>query len=284
MVTRRLIIRTIFEDTKHVLWILTADGLAYMSSGGIETPVGLPEALREQIFGVAEDGMGSLWFTTSDRVLRVNRDRLLSGSLSDTDVQSYGIDDGLQGAESEGRDRTVVADRQGRIWISRKSGLSLADPIVISSNAVPVAVRIESMSAGGSQVSAQNPIKVHSGIQSITFNYGSTNLAVRERVRFRYKLDGSDQGWSDTVASRQVVYRNLGPAHTFSALSPPTVSGFGMARRLLIPFVIEPAFWQTWWFQVACLLLGCTNGPRHLPFAHSSIDEAIERWFPGTAR
>ena len=82
------IIRTIFEDTKHVLWIFTADGLAYMSSGKIEIPVRLPEALREQIFGVAEDGMGSLWFTTSDHVLRVNQDRLLSGSLSDTDVQA----------------------------------------------------------------------------------------------------------------------------------------------------------------------------------------------------
>jgi ligand-binding sensor domain-containing protein/signal transduction histidine kinase len=251
------IIRTIFEDTKHVLWIFTADGLAYMSSGKIEIPVRLPEALREQIFGVAEDGMGSLWFTTSDHVLRVNRDRLLSGSLSDTDVQSYGIDDGLQGAESEGRDRTVVADRQGRIWISRKSGLSLADPIVISNNAVPVAVRIESMSAGESQVSTQNPIKVPSGIQSITFNYGSTNLAVRERVRFRYKLDGSDQGWSDTVASRQVVYRNLGPGTYLFRIVASNSIGLWNGPETSVPFVIEPAFWQTWWFQVACLVVGC---------------------------
>jgi ligand-binding sensor domain-containing protein/signal transduction histidine kinase len=250
-------IRTIFEDTKHVLWILTADGLAYMSSGEIETPVRLPEALREQIFGVAEDGMGSLWFTTSDHVLRVNRDRLLSGSLSDTDVQSYGIDDGLQGAESEGRDRTVVADRQGRIWFSRKSGLSLADPIVISKNAVPVAVRIESMSAGGSQVSAQNPIKVPSGIQSITFNYGGTNLAVRDRVRFRYKLDGSDQGWSDTVASRRIVYRNLGPGTYLFRIVASNSIGLWNGPETSVPFVIEPAYWQTWWFQVACLVVGC---------------------------
>jgi ligand-binding sensor domain-containing protein/signal transduction histidine kinase len=251
------IIRTIFEDTKHVLWIFTADGLAYMSSGKIEIPVRLPEALREQIFGVAEDGMGSLWFTTSDHVLRVNRDRLLSGSLSDTDVQSYGIDDGLQGAESEGRDRTVVADRQGRIWISRKSGLSLADPIVISNKAAPVAVRIESMSAGGSQVSAQNPIKVPSGIQSITFNYGSTNLAARERVRFRYKLDGSDQGWSDPVASRQVVYRNLGPGTYLFRIVASNGIGLWNGPETSVPFVIEPAFWQTWWFRVACLVGGC---------------------------
>jgi ligand-binding sensor domain-containing protein/signal transduction histidine kinase len=250
------IVRTIFEDTKHVLWIVTSDGLAYISSGKITIPVRLPEALREQIFGVAEDGMGLLWFTTSDHVLRVNHDRILSGLLSDTDVQSYGIDDGLQGAESDGRDRTVVADRQGRIWISRKSGLSMADPVVISNNSVPVAVRIESMSAGGSQVNTQNPIKVPSGIQSITFNYGSTNLGVRERIGFRYKLDGSDQGWSDTVASRQVAYKNLGPGtYVFRIVASNSV-GLWNGPETSVPFVIEPAFWQTWWFRLACLA-GC---------------------------
>jgi signal transduction histidine kinase len=204
-------VRTIFEDTTHVLWLATSGGLAFLSSGQIQVPERLPEALREQIFGVAEDGTGSLWFTTSDHILRVNKDRLLSGTLSDVDVQSYGVEDGLLGVEGVSRDRTVVADHLGRIWISLKSGLSLADPIVTSKDAIPTMVRIESMAAGGSRVNVQKPIKISSGIQSITLNYGSTNMAVPERIRFRYKLDGSGQGWSETVASRQVVYNNLGP-------------------------------------------------------------------------
>jgi ligand-binding sensor domain-containing protein/signal transduction histidine kinase len=249
-------VRTVFEDTKHVLWIVTSDGLASISSGKIKVPERLPEALREQIFGVAEDGTGSLWFTTSDHVLRVNEERLLTGSLSDTDVQSYGIDDGLQGVEGAGRDHSVVADRQGRIWISRKSGLSMADPMVFSKNLVPVAVRIESMSADGSQVNTQNPIKIPSGVQSITLNYGSTNLAMPKRIHFRYKLDGSDQGWSDTVASRQVVYKNLGPGTYLFRIVASSGVGLWNGPETSVPFVIEPAFWQTWWFRVACLV-GC---------------------------
>ncbi len=250
------IVRTIFEDTKHVLWIVTSNGLAYLSSGKIRVPVRLPEALREQILGVAEDGMGSLWFITSDHVLRVNHDRLLSDSLSEADVQSYGIDDGLPGVEGAGRDRSVVADREGRIWISGKSGLSMADPIVISKNSTPVAVRIESMSAGGSPVKVQNPIKIPSGVQSITLNYRSTNLAMPERIRFRYKLDGSDQGWSDSVASRQVVYKNLGPGTYLFRIIASNNVGLWNGPETSVPFVIEPAYWQTWWFRVACLA-GC---------------------------
>jgi ligand-binding sensor domain-containing protein/signal transduction histidine kinase len=249
-------VRTVFEDTKHVLWIVTSDGLAYISYGKIKVPVRLPEALREQIFGVAEDKMGSLWFTTSDHVIRVSQDRLLNGSLSETDIQSYGIEDGLQRVEGVGRDHTIVADPLGRIWISRKSGLALADPVAISRYSFPVTVRIESMSAGGSQVNAQNPIRIPSGIQSITLNYGSNNLAAPERIRFRYKLDGSDQGWSDTVASRQVVYKNLGPGTYLFRIVASNSVGLWNGPETSVPFVIEPAFWQTWWFQLACLA-GC---------------------------
>jgi signal transduction histidine kinase len=212
--------------------------------------------MREQILGIAEDGMGSLWFTTSDHVLRVNQDRLISGSLSDTDVQSYGINDGLHGVEVVGRDRTVVADRQGRIWIALKSGLSLADPVVTAENSVPAAVRIESISVGGRQMNAQNPIKIPSGNQSITLNYGSTNLSVPERIRFRYKLDASDQGWSDIVASRQVVYKNLGPGTYLFRIVASNSVGLWNGPETSVPFLIEPAFWQTWWFRVACLA-GC---------------------------
>jgi signal transduction histidine kinase/ligand-binding sensor domain-containing protein len=250
------IVLTIFEDSRHVLWIATSGGLAYLSFGTIKVPARLPEAMREQILGIAEDGMGSLWFTTSDHVLRVNQDRLISGSLSDTDVQSYGINDGLHGVEVVGRDRTVVADRQGRIWIALKSGLSLADPVVTAENSVPAAVRIESISVGGRQMNAQNPIKIPSGNQSITLNYGSTNLSVPERIRFRYKLDASDQGWSDIVASRQVVYKNLGPGTYLFRIVASNSVGLWNGPETSVPFLIEPAFWQTWWFRVACLA-GC---------------------------
>jgi signal transduction histidine kinase len=250
-------VRTIFEDSRHVLWIATSGGLAYLSSGTIKVPAKLPEALREQILGVAEDGMGSLWFTTPDHVLRVNQERLISGLLSDTDVQSYGIGDGLQEVEGVGRDRTVVADPQGRIWISLKSGLSMANPIVTAENSAPATVRIESISAGGLQLNAQNPIKIPSRIQGITLNYGSTNLSVTERIRFRYKLDGSDQSWSDTVASRQVVYKNLGPGTYLFRIVASNSLGLWNGPETSVPFVIEPAFWQTWWFRMACLAGFC---------------------------
>jgi ligand-binding sensor domain-containing protein/signal transduction histidine kinase len=252
-----LTVRTIFQDTKHVLWIATAGGLAYLSSGQIKVPPGLPNPLREQVFGVAEDGMGTLWFTTSDHVLRVNRDRLLSGSLADTDVQSYGIEDGLPGVEGVARDRTVVADRMGRIWLSLASSLCLADPIVASRNAIPATVRIESILVGGHEVSSQKPVKVPAGVRSIGFTFGATNLAVPTRIRFRYKLDGSAQDWSNIVATKQVVFSNLGPGNYEFRIVASNSVGLWNGPETSVRFVIEPSFWQTWWFRIGCVTACC---------------------------
>ena len=152
-------IRTIFEDTRHVLWIATAQGLAYLSSGRVGLPPHLPDALREQIFGVAEDAMGMLWFTTLDHVVRVDEERLLNGTLSETDVQIYGVEDGLPEVEGIARDRTVVADRRGRVWLSLTSSLCLADPVLTYKNAVPGAARIEFATVGGRDISPRGPFR-----------------------------------------------------------------------------------------------------------------------------
>jgi hypothetical protein len=71
----------------------------FLRSGRIGVPHKLPESLREEVFGIAEDKRGFLWLATSDHVLRVDRDRLLAGALGKSDVQSYGTADGLQGVE-----------------------------------------------------------------------------------------------------------------------------------------------------------------------------------------
>jgi ligand-binding sensor domain-containing protein len=248
-------IRTIFQDTRHVLWIATSGGLAYLSSGKIEIPENLPDPLREQIFGVAEDAMGTLWFTTSDHVLRVNEERLLSGSLSDTDVQSYGTEDGLPGVEGVARDRTVVADYGGRIWLSLASSLCLVDPVLTIKNAVPVAARIESTTVGGRQVNSQGSFKVPAGVQNISFSFSGTNLAAPARIRFRYKLEGSSQDWSDIVATRQVVFSNLSPGKYVFRIVASNRVGLWNGPETSVPFVVEPSFWQTRWFLILCVFV-----------------------------
>ncbi len=249
-------VRCIFEDTKRVLWIATSGGLAFfLQSGRIGVPHTLPESLREEVFGIAEDKRGSLWFSTSDHVLQVDRDRLLTGALNQSDVQSYGTADGLQGVEGVRRERSVVADSLSRVWFSLNRGLAMANPELILRDSAPVMVRIESVSAGGARVNLSDSLRLSSHSQNINFNYASTSLSMPEMERFRYKLDGYDQEWSDVVASRQAIYSHLAPGSYRFRIVASSREGLWNGPETTIPFVVEPAFWQTRWFQVSCAAL-----------------------------
>jgi signal transduction histidine kinase len=158
----------------------------------------------------------------------------------------------------------MVADGRGRIWVSLDQGISVADPRVTAINAIPVAVRMESISAGGNPVNTRNPAPIPAGIESIVFQFAGSNLAVPDRVRFRYRLDGpnpdpnadlgSHRVWSDIVATRQVSYRNLGPGSYRFVIVASNSEGLWNGPETVVPFLIEPAFWQTWWFRAIALV------------------------------
>ena len=215
-------------------------------------PRSVPESLREEVFGIAEDKRGLLWLATSDHVLQVDRDRLLAGTLDQFEIQGYGPADGLQGVEGVKRDRSVVSDPSGRVWMSLNRGLAVADPELILRHSAPVAVRIESILAGGTAVTLNNSLKFAPGSQNIRFNYASSSLVAPELGRFRYRLEGYDKGWSDIVASRQAMYSRLSPGIYRFHIIASSREGLWNGPETTVPFVIEPAFWQTRWFQVLC--------------------------------
>ena len=245
-------VQTIFEDSRRTLWIATTAGLAYMENRQIKVLHQPPEALREQIFGIAEDGFGDLWLGTPDRILEVNRDQIAGGVLRETDVQSYGVTDGLPGIAGIRRDRYLVSDSLGRVWIPLGQGIAVGNPGFALANTALTGVRIDDVQADGLELSRPSMSSIASGTRSIAFHFSSTNLSDPSRIRFRYKLDGSDQGWSEIVDVREVTYRNLGfgPYHFRVIASSP--EGLWNGPETTVPFYIERAFWQTWWFRSCC--------------------------------
>ena len=173
---------------------------------------GLADSPRNPIAGVASDERGSLWIATSNRVLRVPRDKLLRGELTDADVRSYGLPDGLHSVEGVRRHRSVVVDRAAAGSGSRSAGVCRwLDPAYAAGGSAPAIVHVESVSADGTPVDLRGAVRIPAGRQRLTFTYAGLSLAVPERVRFRYRLDGFDRDWSEPVTTRSTVYTNLGP-------------------------------------------------------------------------
>src|ERR1700730_15354488 len=130
-------VNCLLQDSTRILWIGTAEGLAYLSDGHVHVPRGVPESLQAPIFGIEEDKKGRLWIATSDHVLRVRRDNLLSGVVKAVNVREYDQADGLESTEGVKRSRSVVLDSAGRIWFALSRGLSVVNPSQINDNSLP---------------------------------------------------------------------------------------------------------------------------------------------------
>ena len=246
----------LLEDSTGMLWIGTAGGLAFRNAKGIQRPAGAPASLREPILGIAEDRLGSLWISTSAHVLRVNREKLLAGHLGDGDLREYGIADGLRGVEGVRRQRSVVADAAGRIWFSLNHGVSVVDPARLNRNTAPAMVRVQSISADGSDIAMRRSIHIAGGFRRITFVYASLSLAAPELARFRYRLDGYDSNWGDSRTSRDAIYTNLGPGPYRFRVVASNPDGAWNGAESAIALEVDPLIWQTAWFR-AGLALTC---------------------------
>ncbi len=184
----------LMEDSKGVLWIGSAAGIAFLNSGRVEIPREMPVSLREQIFGIAEDKNGWLWISTANHVLRVPRNKLLEGTVGEMDVREYGRVDGLNGIEGVKREESVFADSQGRIWFSMNRGISVVDPVRAARSSAPALVHVESVSADGNPIDLLGPVRIPAARQRVTLGYAGLSLSVPESVRYRYQLEGFDRG------------------------------------------------------------------------------------------
>jgi signal transduction histidine kinase/ligand-binding sensor domain-containing protein len=247
-------VNCLFEDSAGVLWSGTSAGLAFLVFGKVQVPP-LPDVLRGPIFGIAEDKSGRFWITTSSHILQVPRDKLFTGQTGTGDIREYGPADGLPSSEGVNRSRSVVSDSEGRIWISVKGGLSVVDPSHLASAWPPAIAHVESVIADGMAVTPIDSIRVPAGHKRITFAYTALSLAVPERIRFRYFLEGFDRQWSEPSAAREAVYTNLGPRTYHFHLLASNSYGEWNGSETVVSIEVEPALWQTWWFRSTLAVL-----------------------------
>jgi PAS domain S-box-containing protein len=246
-------VNCLLQDSTRILWIGTGDGLAYFSDGHVHVPREAPESLQASIFGIEEDKNGWLWIATSDHVLRVPRDKLLSGGVKAIDVREYDQADGLESTEGVKRSRSVVSDSAGRIWFSLSSGLSVVNPSKIDENSVPALPHIEAITADNNTANFAALVQLPPSPRRITFEYTGLSLAVPGRIRFRYFLEGFDSSWSHPVAAREAVYTNLGPGSYRFRLVASNSEGLWNGPETAIALNVAPAYYQTYWFRLSCI-------------------------------
>jgi ligand-binding sensor domain-containing protein/signal transduction histidine kinase len=241
-------------DAHGVLWIGTAAGLSWLTHDHIEVPRDVPGALHEPIFGIAQDQYGWLWIATASHIVRVNRNGLVGQPLTGTDVREYGLHDGLSGTEGVKRHQSVVKDSHGHVWFSTNRGLSVVNPARTAASSPAALVHIEGVAGDGTALDLGGPVHFPPGTRRMTFRYVGLSLGNSERVRYRYRLDGFDGAWNEGGTNREVTYNNLGVGTYRFRVMASNSEGLWNGSEATVGFGVEPTLWQTWWFQLGCVV------------------------------
>jgi PAS domain S-box-containing protein len=251
-------ITCLLTDTTDTVWIGTVSGLALLKSGHIKKLDYMPSALRGEILGIAGDNFGNLWVATSDGILSVKCARLLSTTLTESDVREYGLEDGLIGKQGVKRFRSVFADPHGKIWFSTDRGLAVVDPLRADGGSVPVIVHIESLSADGNSLDLEPPLRVPPDTHRLIFKFSGLGLSDPKRIQFKYKLERFDRDWSEAGSGRAAIYTNVDwGSYNFRVVASNS-AGIWNDRATELSFSIAPIWYQTRTFRIllsASLLL-----------------------------
>src|SRR5215468_8941514 len=152
--------------------------------------------------------------------------------------------------------RVLLFVRKRRDPPTAGCGLQMVDPNHQPRYAIPPPVHIEELIADQMRYSSQTGLRIPPRLRNLEIDYTALSFAIPQRVRFRCKLEGHDTAWHDIGTRRQVFYSDLRPGrYRFRVVA---CSGDGVWNEVgaTLEFEIMPAWYQTNWFRLLCLVSG----------------------------
>jgi len=209
--------------------------------------------------GIVETSEGDLWLNTVAGAVKIEsadlNDAFAHTSLP-VKARVFGRDDGMPGvAQQDSSSQTAMEASDGRLWFVSRLGVAWIDPKRLSFNSLPPPVIIQSLVAGGRAYAAATPIELPKGTTNLQLEYTAPSLSVPSRVRFRYQLEGVDDGWVDPGTRREAFYTGLKPGNYRFRLIAANDDGIWNRQGATLEFEIPPTFFQSWSFRALCIAI-----------------------------
>jgi len=257
-------IASIYDDGRGNLWLAgrTPGIVRFRIADGRVTHYakrdGLFDVFASYILGGSD---GDLWISTEDGIYSVSEKQLDDFSEGRTNRVSstrYGLEDGMKTTEASdvasqpGGCRTA----DGKLWFTTKKGIVAVDPARIAHNNLIPPVIVESVVADGKMKADSDALQLSPGTHAIEISYTALSLRIPHRVRFKYRLEGYDRDWVDAGSRRVAYYTNLPPGDYRFRVIASNDDGLWNNEGASVGMVLQPRFYQTSYFILACLLLG----------------------------
>jgi signal transduction histidine kinase/streptogramin lyase len=260
------------EDGDSFIWAGTEDGLNRIKDGKIiafRTREGLPEAA---VNSIVEDDLGRLWMSGNRCIYWVRKsqfDEVAAGRAARIVPVIYGTPDGLPLADHHGQTSWPAGckGRDGRLWFPTSKGAVVINPAIAVTDEVAPKTVLERVRANGRIVAANSPVDDEDNVTSealqapdalidfpaggarvIEFHYTANTFLAPEQTRFRYRLRGVNNEWTEADTRRDAYFADLRPGNYVFEVVAASRHALWAKEPAALRFRIAPYYYQTWWF------------------------------------
>jgi len=210
------------------------------------------------VSGIVERDNGELWLHDTGGLVRIDAAVLapaLATRHADVGTERFDHLDGHRGMPAQMQPLpSLVRAGDGRLWYATTSSLGYIDPDHIPRNQRPPSVLVTAIRTDQGSHRPNDELVLPARTTRLEIEFTATALSIPERVRFRYRLTGLDSEWRESAGPRRAVYTNLAPgAYTFE-VHASNEDGIWSGQPAQADLRIEPAWSQTRWFKLTCLL------------------------------
>ncbi len=248
----------IHQDPEGALWFGTrGGGLFRWKRGKLAVYTTAQGLAGMSIYQILEDRRGNLWLSGPNGISVVSRrelDRTAEDGLYRPAVKLYGTSDGLETTQMYGGVQPAGAiTSKGEVWFPSSSG-----PVRIGPDpggpATPPVVFLSRVVADGRDTATKGRVVLPPGDGKLEIHYGAIRLRSQERVRFRYRLEGFDPDWTETLGPRVASYTNIPPGRYRFLVQAFDMSSPGRTSDASLALDWRPHFYQAGWFFLLSFL------------------------------
>jgi signal transduction histidine kinase len=98
-------------------------------------------------------------------------------------------------------------------------------------------------------------VKISPGRGDLEIHYAALSFRAPERNKFKYKLEGLDPDWIEAGTRQVAYYNNLAPGNYRFHVVACNNDGVWNNEGAILPVILQPHLWQTWWFRGAAVVL-----------------------------
>ena len=252
-------VNAVHFDRQGTLWIGTQDGLSQFNrqTGTFKNYYEKDGLAGDVVSCIEEDRNGVLWMGTNKGLSAFDMHSQL--------FRNFSAADGLAGQDLTGWG-TCSQSPSGEMFFGGFSGATAFYPNKLANSSfVPRTVLTDFRLSGTSVRIGPGSVLKQSITQTdaITLSHQQTIFSIEfsalsflnaETNRYRYKLDGLDDGWHEVGSDERVANYTTLPAATYTfEVQGATSRGPWSQPGAMLRIVILPAWYQSLWFRCLCV-------------------------------